>query len=149
MAQRVKWMALGFVSALAIGYMLPRPAHRNGDILDAVAAVQRRAPRFLISEPLPPARWAHIGAVYLCRNPKSVAEIEAMSKYPWDVDPSWTGVVCIQGTNDPNRRYLAWLSDGGDRCLNYGGFAVFGDPEMINEVSAILTAEGFHVASHP
>jgi len=145
MAPRVKWfMALAVVSALAVGYMLPRPAHRGGDILDAVAAVQRRAPRFLTSEPSPPARWAHVGALYLCRSPKNVAEIEALSKYPWHVDPAWSGVVCFQGTNDPNRRYLAWLADGGERCLLYGGFAVFGDPDMLEEMRAILAAEGFH-----
>src|SRR5262249_14998569 len=40
-------LLLGCVVGVATGYALPRP-RKGGDLLKAVAAVQRRAPRFLI-----------------------------------------------------------------------------------------------------
>jgi hypothetical protein len=135
---------LALVSAvgLLVGYALARPT-RQGDLLDAVAAVQRRAPLFLISEPKPRAHWAQAGALYLCRTPRTAAEVEALGKDPRRPDPRWTGVVCFKGMADPRRMVDPWVSEGGDRCLDYGAFAVFGDPTLLQEVRAILDAEGF------
>jgi hypothetical protein len=137
------WVVLPgvFAVALAAGYTLPRPGEA-GDLMDAVAAVQRRAPRFLISEPTPPANWVRSGALYLCRAPRTVAEVDGLSKAPGEPDPRWAGVVCFKGTTDPNRPYTSGV-DGGPRCLEYGAFAVFGDPELLEEVRAVLAAEGF------
>ena len=58
MSQPLKsWVALTLVCvlALATGFVLRRPPRRGGDLLDAAAAVQRRAPRFLVSEPGEPS----------------------------------------------------------------------------------------------
>jgi hypothetical protein len=134
-------LALVFLVALSVGYALPRS--RDGDMMDAVAAVQRRSPWFLVSQPHPPANWVRRGAIYLCRTPRTAIEMDALSKYPWRPDPRWSGVVCFKGTVDPLRYYDGWLSEGGDHCLNYGVFAVFGDPEAVEEMQAILAAEGF------
>jgi hypothetical protein len=142
-------LALVCVLAVAAGYALPRPARRGGDLLDAVAAVQRRSPRFLISEPVPPANLVRTGALYLCRTPRTAQDVDGLSKHPSRPDPRWAGVVCFKGTADPDQLDVPWVSDGGDRCLDYGTFAVFGDPEMLREVRAILAAEGFQLARDP
>jgi hypothetical protein len=147
MAQYFKpWGAPALVLlALAAGYALPRPG-RGGDMLDAVAAVQRRAPRFLISEPLPTANWAQIGTLYLCREAMTAGEADSLSKYPRHPDPRWAGVVCFRGTGDPGHFCFPGAAGGSHRCLDYGAFVVFGDPEMLEEVQAILAAEGFRPA---
>jgi hypothetical protein len=43
------WLVVPVVSALSLaaGYAVPRPEKKGGDMLDAVAAVQRRCPLFL------------------------------------------------------------------------------------------------------
>src|SRR5262245_45534029 len=145
------WVALALVSglALAAGYALPRPGRPGGDLLDAVAAVQRRSPRFLVSEPRPGANWARAGALYLCRTPRTAADVDGLGKQPGRPDPRWAGVVCFHGTVDPHRLHHPWLAEGGERCLHYGRFAVFGDPEELREVRAILAAEGFPPPRHP
>jgi hypothetical protein len=146
MLQRLKLsIALALVAflALAAGYALPRPGRRGGDMMDAVAAVQRRSPRFLISEPNPAGNWVQIGAVYLCRAPRTAADVDGLIKDRWGHDPHWTGVICFQGTADPNQVAGPWAAEGGDCCLDYGAFAVFGDPEMLQEVQRILAAAGF------
>jgi len=127
-------------AALAVGHFLPRRAERGGDMLDAVAAVQRRAPLFLISEPCPAGNWAEGGALYLCRSPKTALEVEQLSRKPGGKFP-WDGVVCFKGTSDPRVAYVPWVSDG--NCLHYGRFAVFGDPELVEEVRALLAEAGF------
>jgi len=152
-------VALISVVALTAGYTLPRPAGRGadrpsapaagrGDMLDAVAIVQRRSPRFLVSEPMPSGNWTLAGALYLCRTPRTAADVDGLSKHPSRPDPQWAGVVCFHGTADPNRIAIPWVSDGGDRCLRYGRFAVFGDPELLAEVRAALAAEGIHPVEH-
>jgi hypothetical protein len=150
------WVALALVSvlALATGYTLPRPGRRGGDMLDAVAAVQRRSPQFLVSEPMPRApmpraNWVQSGTLYLCRTPRTPEELDGLSKFPSRPHPRWAGVVCFRGTAEPGQVYIPWVSEGGDRCLDYGDFAVFGDPEMLQEVGAILAAEGFQLARDP
>ena len=134
--------ALALLLALAAGYALPRPG-RGGDMLDAVAAVQRRAPRFLISEPRPPANWAQAGTLYLCTTARTAADVDSLSKYPRRPDARWVGVVCFRATTDPRQIYFPGVAGDGHRCLDYGTFAVFGDPELLNEVQTILAAEGF------
>ncbi len=142
------WVALALVAVVAVaaGYALPRPQRRGGDMLDAVAAMQRRSPRFLVSECTPPANWVQTGSLYLCRTPRTAEDVQDLSKDPNRPDPRWAGVVCFKGTADPHQVYVPWVAEGGDRCLDYGAFAVFGDPEVLCEVRAILAAEGFQPA---
>jgi hypothetical protein len=118
-------------------------------MLDAIAAVQRRLPRFLISEPKPSGNWMRTGALYLCRAPKTAAELDGLSKYPWCSDPRWAGVVCFRGTRDSTHLYIPWVTEGGEQCLDYGDFAVFGDRDMVQEVRAILAEKGFQLGRAP
>ena len=76
-------------------------------------------------------------------------DVDGLSKYPWRPDPRWEGAVCFKGTADPRQIYVPWAWEGGDLCLDYGDFVVFGDPELLREVRAILDAEGFQPASGP
>jgi hypothetical protein len=155
MSQHLKsWVPLALASllALAAGYALSRSGRRGGDMLDAVAAVQRRSPRFLVSEPAPSANWARSGALYLCRRPRTAEDVDGLGKHPWTPDPRWAGVVCFKGLANlhlSRLSYFPWVSEGGDRCLDYGDFAVFGDPELLQEVRAILAAEGFQASRDP
>jgi hypothetical protein len=139
-------LAAVVVLALAAGYVLGRPGPRDGDMLDAVAAVQRRSPKFLVSEPSPLANWARSGSVYLCRSARTATEVDGLAKHPWTPDPRWTGVVCFRATVDRKGLYVPWIAEGGDRCLVYAEFAVFGDAQLLREVHAILADEGFHPA---
>jgi hypothetical protein len=138
-------IALAVVSVLmlGIGYALPRSERRGGDMLDAVAAVQRRAPRFLITERVPGGNWLRAGALYLSHRPKTPEAMEELSIDPNRADPNWTGVVCFRGTADPNVYLLPWVESGGNRCIEYGDFAVYGDPDVLHEVRHILASEGF------
>src|SRR5215211_9165063 len=145
MSQQMKSLAallLASLAGLGAGRALPRPG--GGDMLDAVAAVQRRAPHFFISERKPCARWARAGGVYLCREPRTLEEVETLlCKDRSHTGPRWAGVVCFRGTADPSFSYTPGASDGGEGCLNYGAFAVYGDPEMLREVREHLAAAGF------
>jgi hypothetical protein len=73
----------------------------------------------------------------------TAAEADGLNKYPRRPDPRWAGVVCFRATTDP--RYIGFpgVAGSGHRCLDYGAFAVFGDPEVVEEVQTILAAEGF------
>jgi hypothetical protein len=117
-------------------------------MLDAVAAVQRRSPRFLITERVPTDGWVRSGALYLSRRPKTPEAVEELSIDPRRPDPNWAGVVCFRGTADPNVYVLPWLEAGTDRCIAYDDFAVYGDPELIQEVKCILATEGFRARDH-
>lgn len=127
---------------------MKRPAHadRGRDMLDAVTAVQRRSPRFLISEPLPSSLWADnwalYGVVYLSRSPRTPDDVERISWIRDTDDPRWAGVVCFKGIRNPRDGYTPRASDD-DRCLKYGAFVVFGDAEMLQVVRDILAREGF------
>jgi hypothetical protein len=114
-------------------------------MMDAVAAVQRRSPQFLITEPRPCASWARTGALYLCRTPRTVAEVEGVTKDPDRPDTRWAGMVCFRGTPGARQLFVPWVSAGGDRCLDYGNFAIFGDPDLLEEVRVILADEGFQL----
>jgi hypothetical protein len=89
------------------------------------------------------------GTLYLCRTPRAAEDLDVMSRYPPRGDPRWAGVVCFTGTADPRRHYVPWVTEEADHCLRYGAFAVFGDPEVLREVGAILAAEGFREACDP
>jgi hypothetical protein len=75
--------------------------------------------------------------------------VDGLSRHPSRPDPRWAGVVCFKGTADPHQFDVPWVSEGGGRCLYFGAFAVFGDPEMLREVEAILAAEGFRPGREP
>jgi hypothetical protein len=128
--------------ALGAGYALPRPA-RGGDVYDAVAAVQRHSPHFLIGEPPPPPKQGRrTVAVYLSRTPMTVADIERLRKGPDRGGRDWEGVACFKDTTDPAVGYIPWVTDGGECCLRFRTFAVYGDPAVLREVRAILAAAG-------
>src|SRR5262249_47221956 len=142
-------LVLVAVLALAAGYALPRPARRGGGMMDAVAAEQRGAPPFLVRGPPPPAHWGQGGAPSLGRRGKAAPEMETPSHDPRRPGARWAGVVCFKGTAAPRQHYGLWVVAGGDRCLDYGNFAVFGDPELLQEVRTILAAEGFQPVRGP
>lgn len=137
------FLGLSMALALAVGYLLPRPMRNHGDLLDAVAAIQRSSPHFLMSERLPPTNWVQAGILYLCTRPRSAEELDSLPKHAKAADPRWKGVVCFRGTSDPRPPYLPWVSEGGDGCLDYGQFTVYGDPQLLQEVRTILAAAGF------
>ena len=145
MTQHVKsWAPAALVLiAVVTGYVYARFEGRDGDMMDAVAAVQRHSPHFLVSEPQPMPDWVKDGCLYLSRTPRTAQAMDLMSKYPAQRDSSWAGVVCFRGTACPTAVYVPWVADGGDLCLQYGSFAVYGDPELLAEVRAALDREGF------
>ncbi|HEY1378091.1 MAG TPA: hypothetical protein VGF55_14920 [Gemmataceae bacterium] len=145
MTQHIKsWAPAALVLiAVVTGYVYARFEWRDGDLMDAVAAVQRHSPLFLVSEPRPTGSWVKHGCLYLSRTPRTAEAMELMSKYPARRDPRWAGVVCFRGTGDQAPAYVPWVDDGGDRCLQYDSFAVYGDPELLAEVRAALDREGF------
>ena len=141
-------LAVLFVTGFATAYTLKRTAradHRR-DMLDAVTAVQRRSPRFLISEPLPSSvwsdNWAQYGVVYLCRSPRTPEDVDRIGSVRDTNDARWEGIICFKGIRNPRDAHTPWRSDN-DRGLKYGGFVVFGDAGMLQEVRDILAREGF------
>jgi hypothetical protein len=149
MAERLKSWAVSVAAslvALAAGYTLARPGQQGGDLLDAVGAVQRRAPRFLVSEPRPTVNWVQSGCLYLCSTARAAQEVHGRSMCPGRLAPNGAGVACFKGAADPRQFCVPWLEAGGDRCLDHGDFTVFGDPELVQEARAILVAEGFQPA---
>lgn len=148
--ERRPWALLGLaVLPVAAGFLLGRQAATGEpsrqDMLDAVVAVQRRSPLFLISGPYPGPRWPDSGHLYLCRSPQTVEDTERLVKYPrgCSLGRPWVGVVCIRGTADRDVVEHPWLTDGGDRCVRYGAFAVYGDPDLLRDVRAALDDAGF------
>ena len=133
--------ALGLTAGIALPQPRPAASARSYDLMDAVAAVQRRSPRFLVSEPIPETTWVRTGTVYLCRRPRTAHEADTLSKFRLG-DPRWAGVLCFQGTADPSF-HVTWQWADGETYLNYGTFVVGGDPGELDEVRAILASEGF------
>jgi hypothetical protein len=139
---------LGLVSALSLaaGYALPRPAKQTGgDMLDAVAAVQRHTPLFLVTERGCPPNWGTEGGIYLSRTSKSPDDVEDLVKLPRGYDQRWHGVVYFKACVHRDRVDFPILSGPRERVLDYGNFAVYGDPELILEVAPILESAGFQV----
>jgi hypothetical protein len=143
------WCLLALVAAVAFtaGYALSRPAKRGGDMLDAVAAVQRRCPLYLIAERGRPSSWATEGGIYLSRTDKTPDEVEHLLKDSRNYDGHWDGVVYFKACGQHRERMLAFLPGPSDRALDYGDFGVYGDPELVKEVRSILADQGFVTAA--
>ena len=141
-------LALAATLSLAAGYALPRPAKRGGDMLDAVAAVQRRCPLFLVTECGCPPGWVTEGGIYLSRTRKTTDDVEDLVKDPHGYDDRWQGIVYFKACAHRDRVYLFIRSGAGDRLLDYGDFVVYGDPELLREVRPILASAGFEAAGN-
>jgi hypothetical protein len=142
------WCLLALASALSLaaGYALPRPPKKGGDLLDAVAAVQRRCPLYPTAERGLPYSWAAEGGVYLSRTSKTPAEVELLTKDPRGYDGQWDGVVYFKARARRGQAVLPFLPGSADRVLDYGDFAVYGDPKLLQEVRAVLSDQGFEAA---
>jgi hypothetical protein len=130
----------------AIGHALPRPVKKGGDLLDAVAAVQRHRPLFLIPERGLPYSWAAAGGIYLSSTGKTPEEVEQLVKDPRSYDDRWSGVVYFKACGPREDIVSFMLPDAGDLYLDYGGFAVYGDPALLQEVRVVLADQGLRPA---
>jgi hypothetical protein len=140
---------LGAVLFVA-GYAVPRPQRRGGDMLDAVAAVQRRTPMFVTTDrAMPRATWLREGGIYLSRTLKSPDDVEGLSKFPSRRDRGWAGVVYFKGCGDRHEMPGPLVSLWPGECLDYGDFAVYGDRDLLQEVEAILASAGFEAVRLP
>jgi hypothetical protein len=146
MSQPVKsWNLLGLISVvcLTVGYVLHHPEKKGGDILDALAAVERGYSLYLVPERGQPPNRATEGGFYLCRTSKTPEELDRLIKDPRDYNERWQGIVYFKACARRHRLFLPFLPGPDDKVLDYGGFAVYGDPELIQIVCSILTDEGF------
>jgi hypothetical protein len=145
------WCLLTLVAALSLaaGYALPHAAKKGGDMLDAVAAVQRHSPLFLMPERGCPSSWVREGGIYLSRKGKTADDVEDLVKDPRGYDQRWQGVVYFKACAHHDRVSLFLLSGAGDRLLDYGDFVIYGDPELLREVRSILESAGFEAAGGP
>jgi hypothetical protein len=116
-------------------------------MLDAVAAVQRHSPMFLMTEPGCPSGWVTEGGIYLSRTRKTPEELEMLVKDSRRYDERWQGVVYFKAYAHRDRVTLYILSGADDRFLDYGNFVVYGDPELVQGVRSILTSAGFEAAA--
>jgi len=142
------WIVLALASAvgLATGYYLPRPEKHGGDILDAVAAVERRCSLHLIPERGRPHNWVTDSGFYLCRDSQDPVELDRLFKDPRQYDERWHGIVYFKACARRNPFFLSFLPAPEDKVLHYGSFAAYGDPELIQTVRSILADEGFEAA---
>jgi hypothetical protein len=142
------WFLLGLVSAVSLvaGYALPHPAKKGGDMLEAVAVVQRRIPLHLVSERGCPPSWVTEGGIYLSRTNKSTDDVENLIKEPVRYDRRWQGVVYFKNCGNRDRVAFPILTSPRERILDYGDFAVYGDPELLQEVRPLLEGAGFQAA---
>ena len=141
------WCLLALVSALSLaaGYAVPHPAKKGGDMLDAVAAVQRRCPFCLMTERGCPPSWVTEGGIYLSRTIKTPDQVEDLVRDPSGYDDRWHGVVYFKACAHRDRVLFPMLSGPRERVLDYGEFAVYGDPDLLQEVGPILESAGFQV----
>jgi hypothetical protein len=139
------WCLLTLVAAVSLvtGYALPHPAKKGGDMLDAVTAVQRRYPLFLMPERGCPPSWVTEGGIFLSRTGKTTDDVEDLDKQPCGYDSRWHGVVYFKACAHRDRVDLPLLSGPRERVLDYGDFAVYGDPELLQEVRPVLDSAGF------
>jgi hypothetical protein len=142
------WVPLALVTAAALttGYVLARPEKpekRGGDILAAVAAVERRCSLHLIPERGRPHNWVTDSGFYLCRSSQDPVELDRLIKDPRQYDERWYGIVYFKACARRTPLFLSFLPCPEDKILQYSGFAVYGDPELIQTVRSILGDEGF------
>ncbi len=118
-------------------------------MLDAIAAVQRHSPMFLVGE-RGAARpcWMRDGGIYMSRTTMTPVEAEGLPKDPSRGDARWRGVVFFKGCADRGR-HLPLVESWGDRCLDYGDFAVYGDHALLEEMRPILARAGFQTVREP
>jgi hypothetical protein len=115
----------------------------GGDMLDAVAAVLRHSPLFLMPERGCPRNWVTEGGIYLSRTGKTPDKVEALVKDPRYYDDRWHGVVYFKAYADRDRVALYFLAGAGDRILDYSDFVVYGDPELLRVLHSVLKGAGF------
>jgi hypothetical protein len=136
---------IAFVSVvcLAVGYVVHHPEKRGGDILDAMAAVQRHCPLYLIPERGRPSNWATDGGFYLCETSQRPKEMDRLIKDPRSYNERWHGIVYFKACGRRSPLYLPFVPGPDDHTLDCGGFMVYGDPELVRTVRSILADEGF------
>src|SRR5262245_41069458 len=106
-------LALVAAVSLTVGHVLPRPAKPRGDMLDAVAAVQRRCPLYITADRGHPGNWVTGGGVYLSRTSRTPAELDCLLKDSRTYDKRWDDVIYFKA-RDRNRE-LPFLPAPGDR----------------------------------
>jgi hypothetical protein len=143
--QARSWFLLPLIAALSLagGYVLPRPAKKGGDMLDAVAAVQRHCPLYVTAERGQPDNWVAEGGIYLSHTSRTPEELDHLLKDSRSYDEHWAGVVYFKACGRHRERMLPFLPGPGDRILDYGDFGVYGDPDLVKEVRSILLEQGF------
>jgi hypothetical protein len=145
------WCLLVLVAAasLTAGYVLPRPRppKKGADMLDAVAAVLRRRPLHLAGEPAAPYSWEGDGGVYLSRTYKTSKELDYLIKDAGHYDDGWKGVVYFKVCSGRGSVVYPFLPADGEHALDYGEFAVYGDPELVQEVRVVLADQGYEAAA--
>jgi hypothetical protein len=152
------WVTFGLIAVLSVGLgaVLPHPQGNeacsrkgSGDMLDAVAAVCRRILVHVVSERALCQDYRERG-IYVSRGVKTHDEVEGLLKEPARYDDRWSGVLYFKGCpkRDPANAGLLVAIWGAD-CLDYGSFAIYGDRDMLQEVGAILEAEGFRTTRSP
>jgi hypothetical protein len=148
MLQPAKWWSLlALISSVCLvaGYVMHRPEKRGGDILDAVAAVTRQCSLNLVPERGRPANWVTDSGFYLCRTSQSPEELDGLIKDPRSYSERWHGIIYFKACAGRVPHSLSFLPGPEDKVLDYGGFAVYGDPEMVQTVRSILANEGFEM----
>ncbi len=145
MLTQTKCFLLGLVAAVSLvaGYVLPHPAKKGGDMLDAVAAVQRRCPLYITAERGHQDSWVADGGVYLSRTSRAPADLDRLRKDSSTYDEGWGGVIYFKACGRNRERMLPFLPAPGDRALDYRDFGVYGDPDLLKEVRSILAEQGF------
>jgi hypothetical protein len=146
---RLWWpFALAAVVFVAGWYAVPRRPKKGGDILDAVAAVQRRCPLVVVTELRSGATESVTErGMYLTRNYKTPEELDHLGKYPELYDNRWDGVLYFKSRGARRDTHLPFLPAPADRALTYGDFAVYGDPELLKEARRILAEVGFETTT--
>jgi hypothetical protein len=119
-------------------------------MLDAIAAVQRQTPMFLISEKsMPRPVWLHEGGVYLSRTRLSHDEVDGLPRDPRHRDQRWDGVVYFKARADCGEQGSPVVDLWEGCCLDYGAFVVYGDAALLSEVRTILARAGFEGGGQP
>jgi hypothetical protein len=145
LAQARSWVLIALIAAvsLAAGYFLPRPVKKGGDMLAAVAAVQRRCPLYITAERGQADNWVAEGGIYLSRTSRTAEDLDHLLKDSRSYDGHWDGTVYFKACGRHRERMLPFLPGPGDRALDYGDFGVYGDPDLLKEVRSILAEQGF------